>query len=114
MAIQAFTADAQSRFTSGVWAALSTGDIGAPLQVDPTAIITVHCTAGTFGGSTLTWQGSLDGTNWDTIPDIKGVLMTQTATGILGVGQPIQFIRPSVAAGAGSGIICRIVVARMG
>ena len=112
MAIAAFTYDAQQRNSTGAWAALASGDTGAPVQVAPDALISVQAISGTFAAQTLTWEGSLDGVNFVQLPDIKGVLMAMTAPGLLGVGQPIQWIRPNMGGAGASAVITRLVAVR--
>ena len=45
------------------WAAMATGDVGAGVPIAYAADLTGQVT-GTFGGATITWQGSNDNTNW--------------------------------------------------
>jgi len=45
------------------WAAMATGDVGAGVPIAYAADLTGQVT-GTFGGGTITWQGSNDNTNW--------------------------------------------------
>ena len=117
MAIAAFTADAQQRYLSGAWAAMASGDTGAPQQIDPSALVTVSTISGTFSAQTLTWEGSIEEgtpTAWFPIPDIKGVLMTQTAAGILGTGQPVRWIRPNMGGAGATAIVTRVTAVRAG
>ena len=114
MAIAAFTAGASTRSTNGTWAALASGDTGAPVEVDASAVVTVQCTGGTFAGQTLTWEASLDGANWAVCSDIKGTAMTLTAPGLLGVGPAIRWIRPNLGGAGATGVTCALVAARWG
>lgn len=60
---------------------------------------------GTFGTSTVTIQGSNDGTNWFTLTDTLGVSLGALLAALLkGIRENSRFIRPIVAAGTGSGL----------
>ena len=45
------------------WADLATGDVGAGVPIAYAAALSCQ-QFGTFGGGTVTWQGSNDNTNW--------------------------------------------------
>jgi len=57
---------------------------------------------GTIGGATLTFQGSLDGTNWFTLKTSAGLDATLTAAGGLSISNLPIYVRPSSSGGSGS------------
>jgi len=57
---------------------------------------------GTFGGATITIQGSNDGTNWYTLNNAQGTALTFTAAGMKQIVEVPYFTRPLLTGGAGS------------
>jgi hypothetical protein len=60
---------------------------------------------GTFSTSTVTIQGSNDGTNWFTLNTPQGTAMNFTAAGLLAVQEHTRFIRPIVTGGTGTALV---------
>lgn len=86
------------------WASLAGGDNGDSWECPQFGDKTVTVT-GTFGTSTVTFQGSNDGTNWFTLEDFTGTPITgKTAAAMETIGNNPRYIRPSVSAGTGSGL----------
>lgn len=56
---------------------------------------------GTIGGATVTFQGSLDGTNWFTLKDSTGADAALTAVGGLTIPALPLYVRPLVSGGSG-------------
>lgn len=115
MTVQAFTPDSQQRFFAGAWAAMATGDTGAPQAIEPSALVTVVTQAGTFGSGQVTWEASFDGgTTWVPCIDIKGTLINQSQVAATGLGTGYPMVRPNCNGTGASGIICRILAVRAG
>lgn len=57
---------------------------------------------GTFGGATVTIQGSNDGTNWVTLNDKNGNALTFTTAGLKTIHEQTKFTRAKTAGGAGT------------
>lgn len=57
---------------------------------------------GTFGGATLTVQGSNDGTNWFTLNNAQGTAATFTAAGLKQIVEVPKLMRPVLTGGTGS------------
>lgn len=93
------TASAQTRRVT--WEALAAGDDGqafAPLyQRDMSVQVT-----GTFGGATVTLEGSNDGTNWYTLNDPFGTALSFTAAGLEGITEHCWQYRPNITGGDGT------------
>lgn len=66
--------------------------------------------SGTFGGATITMQGSLDGSTWATLSDPTGTALTFTAAGLKGISEAAKFIRPLLSGGSGSSVTVRLFV----
>lgn len=84
------------------WVGLLNGDDG---DVIPTEAVLQYLDRtfqieGTFGaGGTLLIEGSNDGTNWRTLSDPQGVMLSITSAGIYQVIQVTLYMRPRVSAG---------------
>lgn len=84
------------------WSPMATGDSGAGFSLHAIADITIQVT-GTFGGSTVTLQGSNDGTNWHPLTQrgsTTDMAFTSAANHIC--QEMPAFIRPNITGGTGS------------
>lgn len=85
-----------------LWETCLNNDVGAAVGNTQYADRSVQV-IGTFGGATVTMQGSNDGgTTWSTLNDGAGTPLTFTAAGIKQVLEVSQKIRPSIAGGGGT------------
>lgn len=91
------------------WPTMATGDVGS--QVDaPEHLFKEVQVLGTFGGATVTIEGSLDGgTTWATLNDPQGNALTFTSARLERVQESTARVRPSVAAGAASVTVVMIL-----
>jgi len=81
------------------WAAMATGDVGAGVPIAYAAALTCQ-SFGTFGGGTITWQGSNDGTNWHPMTLRSGTgNMAFTAAALHTANENPAFVRPAVTSG---------------
>lgn len=85
------------------WTGLTTSDTGAPLEA-PGFTDASYQVTGTFGGATVTIEGSNDGTNYVTLTDPSATAISFTATGLSQILQIVRFIRPKVTGGSGASI----------
>ena len=68
---------------------------------------------GTFGGATVTMQGSNDGgTTWNTLNDAFGTALTFTAGGIKQVTEVCGHMRPLVSSASGTTDLTVLCIAR--
>lgn len=82
----------------GSWT-LANGESGVSLALPLFSDKSVNI-FGTFGvGGSVTIQGSLDGTNWQTLTDPQGNALTKTAASLEAVSEAVPYIRPVVTAG---------------
>lgn len=65
---------------------------------------------GTFGGSTVTLQGSCDGTNYFTLKDTAGTAISFTAAGGADFSTAVAFIRPASSGGTGDNVNVTVVI----
>lgn len=84
------------------WTGLANGDTGRPLRVSGLADKTIQLD-GTFGtGGSMSFEGSMDNTNWYTLNDPQGNALAMTAAGIESVLENPRFVRPNIKAGDGT------------
>lgn len=67
---------------------------------------------GTFGGATVTVQGSNDGTNWYTLNNAQGTAATFTAAGIKQIVELPKFMRPLLSGGSGADVTVYAILRR--
>ena len=86
------------------WAAMAGGDVGAAFNhPGPYGVASVQY-VGTWGSSTLTFQGSNDGTNYVTLADPQGNALSKTADGLEAILEGAVYYRPNFGAGTGTGL----------
>jgi len=87
------------------WSALAgtTADVGDAVQLPAHGDISIQV-GGTFGSSTLSIQGSNDGTTWTTLNDTQGSEMAFTGATFKTLRDVPRYIRPSVPSGTGTGL----------
>ena len=95
------------------WSGGAATDQGVGLGFVQWADACVQAT-GTIGTSTLTIEGSNDGTNWATLNSAQGTALSFTS--LVGLVKQIVerplYIRPALSAGTASGIVVTIVARR--
>jgi hypothetical protein len=92
------------------WADLATGDVGAGVPIAYSADLTGQAT-GTFGGGTITWQGSNDNTNWHPLTRRSvGSDMAFTSAAVHTVNENPAWIRPAVTGGTSVAIDCTLAI----
>lgn len=93
------------------WSGLITGDTATPVEMPDWPDMTVQI-AGTFnGGTSVSLQGSNDGTNYAALTDPQGNAITKTAAAIESVTEAPRYIKPTIASGSADSIavtlLCR-------
>lgn len=93
------------------WTDLSTADTGTGVMVmgSSPAVGSMQVT-GTFGGATITLQGSNDGTNYSNITDLAGNDAGLSAAGIIDFSTACAYIRPSSASGTADNVTVTVVL----
>ena len=81
------------------WADLATNDVGAGVPIAYAADLTGQV-SGTFGGGTITWQGSNDNTNWHPLTRRSvGTDMAFTSAAVHTANENPAWVRPAVTSG---------------
>lgn len=83
------------------WLNLAANDDGQPVMGAQYTDKSVQV-VGTFGGATLTFQGSNNGTNWATLTDPLGNALSFISARIALVTEATLFIRPLITGGDGT------------
>ena len=92
------------------WAAMATGDVGGGIPIAYAADLTGQVT-GTFGGATITWQGSNDNTNWHPMTQKSGTgNMAFTSAAVHTANENPAWIRPAVTGGTSVAIDCTLAI----
>lgn len=100
-------------FRAASWT-LANGESGDPLTLPNFSDRSVQV-LGTFGsGGSVTIQGSIDGTNWNTLTDPQGNALTKTAAALEAVSEATPYIRPTCTAGDGTTAITVLIFATRG
>lgn len=92
--------------------ALGIADTGNPVTLTDGADRSIQV-EGTFGGATVTVQGSNDGTNWETLRDPLGNLLTFTAAGLKAILEMTIYTRVISAGGTGTAITATLATRAM-
>ncbi len=95
------------------WALVTATPDGSPLEFLQMAECCIQAT-GTFGGATVTWQGSNDGTNWFTCTNVAGsTAASLTAAGGMQIIERPRYYRPNLTVvGAGATITLTAMLRR--
>jgi hypothetical protein len=92
------------------WADLATNDVGGGVPIAYAADLTGQA-SGTFGGATITWQGSNDNTNWHPLTRRSvGTDMAFTSAAVHTVNENPAWIRPAVTGGTSVAIDCTLAI----
>lgn len=93
------------------WSGIASGDTFTGVLVSGTAgaIGCVQVT-GTFGGATVSLQGSNDGITYSNLTDLANNAATFTAPGMEDFSTAAGFIAPAITGGTGTGITVRVVL----
>jgi hypothetical protein len=97
--------ESTGKFELHQWADFSTADTATPMQqsAKPANLATVQV-VGTFGGATVTLEGSNDGTNYVTMRDVDGADISFTAAGYAEFSTAFRYIRPASTGGTGDDV----------
>jgi len=96
----------QGRTHTHTWTGITEGDPTGEAAVLPGAADRSVHVFGTFGGGTITMQGSNQKvpTDWQTLHDSGGDPLTFTTAGILAVDENVLHYRPLLSGGSGSSV----------
>ncbi len=94
------------------WANMATGDTGDPYEQPGYSDRSVQIT-GTFGGSTVTFRGSNNGSTYVTLNDPQGTAISKTSADLEGVMELTRYVRPEVSGGAGVSVTVTLFVKKV-
>lgn len=103
--------EAEGRTFVATWPDMTTNDVGAPVRYAGAADRSVQV-FGTFGGATVTLEGTLEGVaaNWSTLNDAQGNAIEITAAKIEAVTELVRQIRPKVTGGTGTSVTVMLMM----
>ena len=94
------------------WNALTAADaVGHPIRFPEWGDRSIQI-AGTFDTATVVIEGSNDGSNYVTLTDVLGNLLSFTSAGLKQVTEVPKYVRPSTSGGGGSQDIDVIMLMR--
>ena len=102
---------AEPKVRQTVWAAIGDADTCTPVRLPDFTDQTVQF-GGTFGGATLTLQGSNDGTTYSILTDPQGNNISVTVAAIKSVLQAPLWIKPVTASGVSSSTTVTLISRR--
>lgn len=95
-----------------LWETMGNADTGTTINLAGASDRSVQI-AGTFGGATVTLQGSNDGTNWATLTDPQGNGIAKTSAAIEQVSEITRYIRAITSGGTGTDVDVTLLVKGM-
>lgn len=91
------------------WASMGNADTGAAVALGGGYDRSVQI-EGTFGGATVTLQGSNDGSNWETLTDPQGNGIAKTAAALEAVTELTRYVRAITSGGAGTSVTVTMLI----
>jgi len=111
MATVSFTTDEYVRSAQVAWADVATGDTIVAYEIsNQHGLAGAVQFAGTFGGATVTLEGSNDGTNYATLTDPIGTDISTTSAGIYEFSTAVRYIKPGISGGSGDAVDVTVVL----
>lgn len=111
MATVSFTTDQYVTSAQIAWADIATGDTIVAYEISGQAGLAGAVQfAGTFGGATVTLQGSNDGTNYVTLTDPTGSDISVTSAGLIEFSTACRYIKPGTSGGTGDAVDVTVVL----
>ena len=93
------------------WQDFNTTDTEVGVLVSgATGVIGCMQVSGTFGGATVTLQGSTDNSDFRTLLDLSGNPITFTSAGIRDFSTAAPYVRPIATGGTGDNVSVTIIV----
>lgn len=90
----------------------TTNNVGTAVKVAEYKDLTIQVIGNFSGSATISLQGSIDGTNFATLPEYDGTAATLAAAGITGSPASPLYVRPAIGSGDGSADLDVYLVAR--
>jgi hypothetical protein len=94
-----------------VWTAITSADTADAWGLNgQSAVACAVQITGTFGGATVTLQGSNDGTNYFILKDFTGTDVSATSATMFDLSTAVLYVKPVVTGGAGYSINVNLVL----
>lgn len=94
-----------SGVVAALWENLATGDTITEFSPNGTTTLAGSVQfAGTFGGATVTLEVSNDNTNWETLSDTLGSIITATSAAMFEFSTAALYIRPNISGGSSDAV----------
>lgn len=93
------------------WTNVTETDTFAAVEVPDAADMSLQL-GGTFGGATVTFQGSNDGTTYAGLADAGGTAISKTAAALVGVRERCRYVKPVAASGSAQSLSAWLFVRR--
>jgi len=90
------------------WASISDTDTCQSVRSPSAAEKSVQFT-GNFASGSISFEGSIDGTNYETMKDVENNDVTLTAKAIVTIRDNVQYCRPTTPTGVGASITVSIL-----
>jgi hypothetical protein len=105
------TVEQQIQAAAYRWTDYSTADTSTPIKVQNMQGLagSVQVT-GTFGGATITLQGSNDGTNYVTLKDSAGTAISFTAAGMAEFSTAALYLKPTSSGGTADNVTVTVIL----
>jgi hypothetical protein len=105
------TVEQQIQAAAYRWTDYSTADTSTPIKVQNMQGLagSVQVT-GTFGGATITLQGSNDGTNFVTLKDSAGTAISFTAAGMAEFSTAALYLKPTSSGGTADNVTVTVIL----
>jgi hypothetical protein len=94
------------------WTLPAVGDTGIAVQNPTFSDRSVQVSTLTWGGSTVTIEGSNDGLTYFTLTDQAGAALTFTSSGLRQILQVCRYIRPKATGGTGTSFKIDLLMVR--
>lgn len=103
--------DGNAEYYVVVWPDLHEGDTATPVRLAQFADRTVQI-EGTFGGATVTFEGSVDESNFHVLTDPQGNPISATVGRLEAVTENTTVVKPVISGGSGTTITVTMLVKR--
>lgn len=93
------------------WEGMATGDtlVASPVQRPGGAVAAVQIT-GTFGGSTVTLQGSEDDSTYIGLTDVHGTAISATSAARFELSTAALYLNPTISGGTGDSVTLHVTL----
>lgn len=95
-----------------VWTAVTENDVASAVGVNAQYQDRSVQIVGTFGGATVLFQQSADGTNYKTCTDPQGNAISKTSADMEQISEAAAFVKPSISGGTAQSLTITLMAAK--